>query len=266
MSLSRFRLITFDVYNTLLKFRSTPGKKYGEIGAMFGVFGDNSQLAANYVSSWHHMNRAHPNFGLKTKIGYREWWRQMVNGIFNEHGTDNIPQKKVEEMTEHLMEIFKTSACWQHCYGAVDFLNYLKLQRQLNVDENHQAPFKMGVISNFDPRLDILLRNMKLYHYFDFVLNSYSVGHMKPEKEIFEFAIKSAELENLKPEECLHIGSQVTADYFAARNAGWYCLLVHEKSAEELTRKYNDMVVEDNHVYSSLFDIHKKISNDYMKW
>lgn len=50
--LSRFRLITFDVHNTLLQIRSAPGKKYGELGAMFGISNNKNQLVANYVQSW----------------------------------------------------------------------------------------------------------------------------------------------------------------------------------------------------------------------
>ncbi|XP_062544382.1 rhythmically expressed gene 2 protein [Armigeres subalbatus] len=263
--LSRFRLITFDVHNTLLQIRSAPGKKYGELGAMFGISNNKNQLVANYVQSWHKMNRLHPNFGLKTKIGYRQWWQMMIGGIFNENGTNNIPEDKIDQMTEHFMEFFKTSGFWQHCYGSVDFLNYLKLQRHNDSQGRKEPPFKLGVISNFDPRLDVLLRNMKLNHYFDFVLNSYDVGYMKPSKEIFAAAMKASELKDLKPQECLHIGATPATDYFGARHAGWYGLLVHEKSADELSRKYGQ-TVDDNHVYSSLFDIHKKISNDYMKW
>jgi hypothetical protein len=26
------------------------------------------------------MNRAHPNFGHKTKLGEREWWRRLIKG------------------------------------------------------------------------------------------------------------------------------------------------------------------------------------------
>lgn len=52
MSLSRFRLITFDVTDTLLKFRSSPGKQYGELGALFGVLCDNNELATNFKSNW----------------------------------------------------------------------------------------------------------------------------------------------------------------------------------------------------------------------
>ena len=106
---------------------------------------------------------------------------------------------------------------------------------------------------------------MKLHQYFDFVLDSYSVGWTKPTKEIFKKAMEEAELKDLKPHECLHIGSHAITDYFGAREAGWYGLLVHDKSADELTRKYGQDI-EDHHVFSSLYDMHKKISNDYMKW
>lgn len=78
-----FRLITFDVVDTLIQFRTAPGKKYGEIGAMFGVLADNNLLVSNFKSNWNHMNRAHPNFGLKTKIGYKEWWRRVVLGLYS---------------------------------------------------------------------------------------------------------------------------------------------------------------------------------------
>lgn len=50
--LGRFRLITFDVTNTLLKFRSSPGRQYGEIGALFGVLCNNDSLAQSFKHNW----------------------------------------------------------------------------------------------------------------------------------------------------------------------------------------------------------------------
>lgn len=51
--LSRFRLITFDVTDTLIKFRTAPGKQYGEIGALFGVNqDDHHDLVANFRANW----------------------------------------------------------------------------------------------------------------------------------------------------------------------------------------------------------------------
>lgn len=101
-SLSRFRLITFDVTNTLLQFRTTPGKQYGEIGALFGARCDNNELAKNYKANWwvvipqdqrllplilflnsrYKMNRDYPNFGRDTKpqIEWQQWWRKLIAG------------------------------------------------------------------------------------------------------------------------------------------------------------------------------------------
>lgn len=124
-------------------------------------------------------------------------------------------------MTNYLLDLYKTSSCWQLCYGTVEILNFLKLQKQFGSQNGKfEQQFKLGIISNFDSRLDVLLRNMKLYHYFDFVLSSYQVGFEKPDKEIFRSAMKFSELEGLKPEECLHIGNTPVTDYFGAKNAG----------------------------------------------
>lgn len=148
----------------------------------------------------------------------------------------------------------------------MDFLNYLKLQKQFaSQNGKHEPHFKLGVISNFDSRLDVLLRNMKLQQYFDFVLGSYQAGFIKPDKEIFKLAMKQSELKDLKPEECLHIGDTPVTDYFGPRQAGWYSLLIHERPVEKLREKYGDKI-EDHHVYQNFIDLHKDISNGYIQW
>ena len=145
-------------------------------------------------------------------------------------------------------------------------MNFLKLQKQFTSQQGNIEPlFKLGVISNFDSRLDVLLRNMKLNHYFDFVLSSYQAGIEKPDKDIFKTAMKLSELKDLKPEECLHIGNTPITDYFGPRDAGWYSLLIHERSAQQLRQKYGEKI-EDHHVYQNFIDMHKDISNNYIKW
>lgn len=77
----------------------------------------------------------------------------------------------------------------------------------------------MGVISNSDERIGKVnrgrmrwltnclvdvIKNLRLYDYFDFVLTSSMAGHEKPSKSIFEQALKLAG--NVKPSNVLHIG------------------------------------------------------------
>lgn len=106
---------------------------------------------------------------------------------------------------------------------------------------------------------------MKLHQYFDFVLGSYQAGAEKPDKEIFKMAMKASELKDLKPQECLHIGDTPVTDYFGPRSAGWYSLLIHERPVAKLREKYGDKF-EDHHVYQNFIDLHKDISNNYIKW
>lgn len=107
---------------------------------------------------------------------------------------------------------------------------------------------------------------MKLAKYFDFIINSYRSGFEKPEKEIFLKAMNESKLENLKPNECLHIGDTPLTDYFGARKAGWYAALIHEKAPVELQKKYGQSSINPNHVFSSLFDLQKRLSNNQITW
>ncbi|XP_017058933.1 rhythmically expressed gene 2 protein [Drosophila ficusphila] len=258
-SLSRFRLITFDVTNTLLQFRSSPGKQYGEIGALFGARCDNNELAKNFKANWYKMNRDYPNFGRDTnpQMEWQQWWRKLIAGTFSDSGAA-IPDEKLHNFSNHLIELYKTSICWQPCNGSVELLQ--QLRKNLKPDK-----CKLGVIANFDPRLPALLQNTKLEQYLDFAVNSYEVKAEKPDPEIFHKAMEKSGLENLRPEECLHIGDGPTTDYLAAKELGWHSALVHEKSYAYLVKKYGEDIDRD-HVFPSLYDFQKKVSDGSVVW
>ncbi|XP_061394946.1 rhythmically expressed gene 2 protein [Musca vetustissima] len=267
-SLGRLRLITFDVTNTLLQFRSSPGKQYGEIGALFGVRCDNNDLVKNFKANWQKMNRLYPNFGRNSALlEWQQWWRELIANTFADSGA-RIPEEKIENFSKHLLELYKTSSCWQHCNGSVDLLNYLRMQQQLGARENsnREQPFVMGVIANFDPRLPKLLGNLKIDHFLEFALNSYDCKVEKPNTEIFDMAIKASKLKDLKPEQCLHVGDGPTTDYMAAKAAGWNAALVHEKNADYLMQKYGEDKIDPSYVFPSLYDFHKKLANNSIVW
>lgn len=244
MNLSRLRLVTFDITDTLLKFRSSPGKQYGEIGAMYGVLCDNNALTTNFRAHWYKMNKEHPNFGRHTGLGWERWWKMIVIGTFKD-AKFHVDDKKLDAIATYLIEAYKTSACWQQCYGAADFLQYL-----------HSKGLTVGVISNFDPRLHVTLENVKLHNQFHFVLTSYEVGFEKPNPKLFEEAMRTSGLKNLEPHECLHIGNTAALDYVGAKNSGWHGFLVHDRNPEQMSHIYG--FVDPNHVFSSLYDLHRR--------
>lgn len=108
----------------------------------------------------------------------------------------------------------------------------------------------MGIISNFDPRLTTTLTNIKLRHYFNFILTSYEAGFEKPDEKIFLQAMNSSKLKQLKPGECLHVGDQISLDYNGAKNSGWNAILINN-TQEQCPN------IDPTHVFDSLFGLHK---------
>lgn len=182
-------------------------------------------------------------------------------GTFAESGAP-IPDEKLENFSNHLLELYKTSICWQPCNGSVELLKQLRKHGQ---QATGAKECRVGVIANFDPRLDVLLRNTKLDQYLDFALNSYAAKAEKPNPEIFERAMQESGLQDLKPQECLHVGDGPTTDYLGAREVGWHAALVHEKSYAYLAKKYGEEI-NRNHVFPSLYDFHKKLTDDAVVW
>lgn len=114
----------------------------------------------------------------------------------------------------------------------------------------------MGVISNSDPRLNQLMENVKLKHYFQFILTSYEFGAEKPDNTIFQEAMSVSKIPDLKPHECLHIGDKPLLDYEGAKSCGWQALVVNNdpKSENNVTEFSN---VNKEHLFASLYDLHK---------
>lgn len=88
----------------------------------------------------------------------------------------------------------------------------------------------MGVISNFDPRLNGILKEAGLYHLFEFVLPSYEANTFKPHPTIFQIALERYSKEATLPNECCHIGDTYKEDYVGATQAGWNAILINELS------------------------------------
>lgn len=246
MNLSKLRLITFDVTDTLLKFRSAPGKQYGDIGALYGVLTNDNVLALNFKIHWRRLSKEHPNFGRSTGLGWENWWRDLIAGTFKDSHNYTIDKGKLDSVADHLIEVYKTSACWQQCYGALGLLSYIRSKK-----------IPMGVVSNFDPRLETILKNNKLKHYFRFILTSYEAGFEKPDKKIFDKVMEMSKIERLNPEECLHIGDNATLDYFGAKNSNWHSYLINDRSPSKLVEKYSGL--DKRNVYCSLYDLHKHL-------
>jgi putative hydrolase of the HAD superfamily len=87
---------------------------------------------------------------------------------------------------------------------------------------------QLGIISNYNGRLETVLKAMELHHYFRFIITSYCAGFAKPDSRIFHLALDELHNGRIKPREALHVGDTHEIDYLGAVNAGWKAILVHQ--------------------------------------
>ena len=102
----------------------------------------------------------------------------------------------------------------------------------------------LGIISNWDSRLISTLDSLELKDHFKFILPSAVVGSAKPDKKIFDEAIR---LSGVEPHEACHIGDEVKTDFDGARNAGIHAILLDrddqfDKSIQPKVRSFFELV------------------------
>lgn len=236
------KLVTFDATNTLLKFRIPPWQYYGLVARDYGFTGSDDGLKYRMMESFKFMNEQHPNFG-QSDVTWRNWWLQVVELTFK----DQLPPSvDINKIAMKLIDEFRTTKCWTVAYGSPKLLKLLK-----------KKGITLGVISNFDPRLNDILRNVNLRDLFDFVLTSYEVGFSKPDARIFERALKYCKTPT-EPSQSIHIGDDLEKDYKAAREAGWHALLVTPKVKP-------DKPSAKDHVFTSIESLYETVQQNAVK-
>lgn len=93
--------------------------------------------------------------------------------------------------------------------------------------------YKLGVISNgLAIKQWEKLIGLGIYHFFAFVATSEELGYEKPEREIFDLAMKKLEV---KPRECVMVGDKLDTDILGASKVGMYAVLKKSKTIVKKT-------------------------------
>ncbi|XP_054274624.1 rhythmically expressed gene 2 protein-like [Macrosteles quadrilineatus] len=240
------KLVTFDATGTLLQFRGTVGSHYAKIASKYSVNVQPRTLTKNFPLVFKRMLIEHPNFGANNGIGWQHWWEQLVSRVIKDSlpGSVSIESSTVNKISSDLIEIYSTKECWKLADGAERLLEELSGRK-----------FRLGVISNSDPRLGTILQDLNIKHYFDFVTVSFSVNCEKPDSAIFK-AVEDMNV-GIKKCEILHIGDNPKLDFMGARNVGWNALLVANNS-----KVLNDFPsIEKDWVVDSIDEIYQVLEN-----
>lgn len=228
------KLITFDVTNTLLKIRGSVGEHYATVanryfGATGKWFGSEKTEKA-FVHAYKEVDTLMPNFGYHNNISSEVWWYEVVHRVFYNLGLHDIGILK--SISNQLYTDYCASTRYQLFPETKTVLRQLKAETGI----------KIGIISNFDERLDLLLEQLEIRKYLDFILCSRSVGMAKPGAKIFKTALALCD-DGIQPKEALHVGDNLKLDYIAARDAGLNSLLINRGKKQESLHQSDPSVV-----------------------
>lgn len=152
----------------------------------------------------------------------RDWWKKLVRCVFQPLGQF----AQFDLFFAELFSYFARPEAWTLYPDVLQTLSALQ-KRGLALD----------VISNFDSRLIDILEGLGISGCFKEVFISSRVGHAKPERQIFETALRR---HHLAPTEAMHVGDSEENDLYGAANAGLLGVLI-DRSASGRSGNYRQV-------------------------
>ena len=197
------KAIFFDAMGTLFYLTGTVGDHYALIGRELGLDLDAERLEQAFQAAWRAMPHREASDGPRENDD-KDWWHDLVDRVLR----DVAPQLNDldrDNFFEIAYEHFAEAGVWELYPEVVDVLEQL------------QPRVRLGVVSNFDGRLRIILERLGVSKYFADMFISSEIGADKPNPEIFRRALKFA---HLPAAEVLHVGDDPERDWKAAAAAG----------------------------------------------
>jgi putative hydrolase of the HAD superfamily len=213
----RFRAVFFDAANTLLHPEPPVGELYARTARKYGVDVAAAEVQTQFRRSWEALQAKAVGDPVRYGIGEadgRRWWHTLVAETFRPLG---LPQP-FEVFFDELYRLFADPDVWRVYPEVFEVLEALKTRGMI-----------MGVLSNWDIRLQPLLERLGLMPYFDHVVLSAVVGWEKPHPRIFGSALNLA---GVPAEEILHVGDSYQQDVVGAQQIGMYAVWLRRRGEQ----------------------------------
>jgi 2-haloacid dehalogenase len=199
LDFSRFRVITFDCYGTLIDWES------GILGALRPIlFAHHAQMDDSEIL------RLYGEFEAEAEAGEYRSYREVLRDVVTRFGRRlNFEPTSPEQ--DSLPESMKN---WEPFADSIPALRQLK------------SALQVGIISNVDDDL-FAATERKLQTDFDFVITAGQAGAYKPSLKIFELAQKKLDVNR---SEWVHAGQSVYHDVIPAQSLGLATVWVNRSS------------------------------------
>jgi putative hydrolase of the HAD superfamily len=199
----KIKAIFFDAVGTLFCLTKTVGDHYALVANEIGLALDPGDLDRAFLNAWRGMPRRVPIDGPRENDD-KDWWHQLVDLVLDQVAPW-LGELDRDNFFEIAYEHFAERGVWELYPEVTEVLTSL------------QPRFPLGVISNFDSRLRVILEYLGVSKFFRQVFISSELGADKPDPEIFRRAIK---MTSFPPTDVLHVGDDPERDWKAASAAG----------------------------------------------
>lgn len=202
------RAVTFDVTHTLIHCPRL-GEIYAEVLGRHGIEVSPAEAGRLVRVVWQELACvADPSRDRFTSHpeGPAGWWKRFLERLC-EH-LDAPPPSRFA--AAELFARFARADAWEVYPEVPAMLAALRGKR-----------LRLGIVSNWDTRLPDVLNRLRLGLFFDSVIYSSAVGAEKPDRRIFETALRSL---GVSAGEALHVGDGRLEDVEGAQAVGMRAL------------------------------------------
>jgi putative hydrolase of the HAD superfamily len=200
---NRFKVVLLDLGGTLIKTAEI-SEIYRRILSRYGI-----KVECEKIDEAHAMNEKEFNMDEMCSLGAAFWfkWNSRILERVGVQGDREFLAKKISELW------------WEHADlqvypEVVDTLVRLKAKG-----------VRLGIVSNaLDEDFQQIMKRLPLSEYFDVVVGFDACKKVKPDVEIFQYALSQL---HVRPEDALFVGDSMEKDFKGSRKAGLKPLLIN---------------------------------------
>uniref|UniRef100_UPI0037E910E8 haloacid dehalogenase-like hydrolase domain-containing protein 3 n=1 Tax=Semicossyphus pulcher TaxID=241346 RepID=UPI0037E910E8 len=211
------RWVLWDVKDTLLKVRASVGEQYCKEAKRMGLNLSPVEVEAAFRQAYRHQSSRYPNYGIAQGLDGQSWWMAVVRETFSLCRVQD--QALLNTAAHNLYHNFCNAENWEVFPDSEKALQSCS-----------SLGLKLGVVSNFDSRLEEILRVCGLLSHFSFLITSEEAGVAKPSPAIFDQALQKCGV----PAACVaHIGDHYVNDYLASRSVDIHGFLLDRRNKHD---------------------------------
>lgn len=210
----RPEVVLFDAAGTLFELRRPVGETYSAAAARHGVDLPAWRLDDAFIRVMHGATPMVFAHAAPREIAEleRHWWRDVVRQVLlATDSTARFPEQSngstgFDAFFADLWSEYASDAAWTLREGCVETLAELRA-----------SDLQLGIVSNFDHRLDSLLETLEIAQFFEIVVRPGLMGSAKPEARLFEAALSEL---GAAAASTRYVGDDSEVDGTAARACG----------------------------------------------